>query len=106
MKQGLNRNHSLHMHRDKDILSLYRILLEHIYSVYLVKGRFIGEIIQITYDIIDHCNKHDTRIEGLLVLVDLEKAFDSINYMYLLLIQIGLNRNPSLYRDNDILSHY
>ena len=94
------------MHRDKDILSLYRFLLEHIYSVYLVKGRFIGEIIQITYDIIDHCNKPD--IEGLLVLIDFEKAFDSINYMYtyLLLIQIGPDRNPSLYHDNDILSHY
>ena len=33
-----------------------------------VEGRFIGENIRLTYDIIDHCNKNN--IKGLIVLID------------------------------------
>ena len=46
-----------------------------------VKDRFIGENIRLTYDIIDHCNKN--KINGLIVLIDYEKAFDSINWDFI-----------------------
>ena len=46
-----------------------------------VEGRFIGENIRLTYDIIDHCNKN--KINGLIVLIDYEKAFDSINWDFI-----------------------
>ena len=46
-----------------------------------VKDRFIGGNIRLTYDIIDHCNKN--KINGLIVLIDYEKAFDSINWDFI-----------------------
>ena len=41
-----------------------------------INGRFIGENTRLTYDIIEECNRK--KIDGLIILIDFEKAFDSI----------------------------
>ena len=41
-----------------------------------IKGRFIGENVQIMEDIINFTTEKD--INGLLVLIDFEKAFDTV----------------------------
>ena len=46
-----------------------------------IENRFIGENIRITYDTIDNCKQKN--IKGLIVLVDFEKAFDSINWDFI-----------------------
>ena len=45
-----------------------------------LKGRYIGENTRFIYDILSFTELHN--IPGLLVLIDFEKAFDSI-YLYL-----------------------
>ena len=47
-----------------------------------VPGRFIGENIRLTYDIINEAQLDN--IEGLIVLVDFEKAFDSLAWDFIL----------------------
>jgi exonuclease III len=47
-----------------------------------VKNRLIGHNIRIVDDIIDYCTLSDT--DGLLLLLDFEKAFDSISWEFLL----------------------
>ena len=44
-------------------------------------GRFIGENTRLIYDIIQYTEQHE--IPGLLVLIDFEKAFDSISWKFL-----------------------
>ena len=41
-----------------------------------VSGRYIGEVVKTTYDIIQYA-KDNNKI-GLLLLIDFEKAYDSI----------------------------
>ena len=41
-----------------------------------LKGRFIGENIRLVYDLMNY--KEQKHIPGLLMLIDFEKAFDSI----------------------------
>ena len=45
-------------------------------------NRFIGESTRLVYDIMDYCEKQNEK--GLLMLIDFEKAFDSVswNFMY------------------------
>ena len=43
-----------------------------------IKNRFIGENIAKSLSIIDLCNKEN--IKGLLLSVDMEKAFDFLNW--------------------------
>ena len=45
-----------------------------------VKNRYIGENTRLVYDIINYCEYKN--IPGLLVLVDFEKAFDSISWSF------------------------
>ena len=47
-----------------------------------VKNRFIGESIRLISDILDSTKKQ--KIEGFLLTVDLEKAFDSVNHNFLI----------------------
>ena len=47
-----------------------------------VKGRYIGECLRTTYDIVEWA-KNKQRI-GLLLLIDFEKAFDSISFKYII----------------------
>ena len=46
-----------------------------------INGRFIGENTRITYDIIQECNLQ--KINGLILLIDFEKAFDSISWEFI-----------------------
>ena len=46
-----------------------------------IKGRFIGENTRLTYDIIEECNKK--KIDGLIIVIDFEKAFDSISWDFI-----------------------
>ena len=46
-----------------------------------LKGRYIGENTRLVYDVINHLNQNDNT--GLLLLVDFEKAFDTIEWEYL-----------------------
>ena len=46
-----------------------------------VKGRYIGENIRLTYDIMDYTLKKG--ISGIALFLDIRKAFDSISWSYL-----------------------
>ena len=46
-----------------------------------IKGRFIGENIRQLYDVMS--NLEETDSEGLLLLVDFEKAFDSVSWKFI-----------------------
>ena len=45
------------------------------------KGRFIGENINKALNIIEYCEKNET--DGMIVNIDFEKAFDSIEWNYI-----------------------
>ena len=46
-----------------------------------IKGRFIGENTRLLYDLMHYLEEND--LEGLLLLADFEKAFDSIEWDFL-----------------------
>ena len=46
-----------------------------------INNRFIGENTRLTYDIINECNNQKQR--GLILLIDFEKAFDSISWEFI-----------------------
>jgi len=46
-----------------------------------LRNRFISENTRLVYDIIDHLNKTD--ISGVLLLIDFEKAFDSLEWHFI-----------------------
>ena len=46
-----------------------------------IKGRFIGENTRLTYNIIEECNKR--KIDGLIIVINFEKAFDSISWDFI-----------------------
>ena len=46
-----------------------------------ISGRFIGENIRLLYDVIDYAVKN--AIPGMLLLIDFEKAFDSVSWEFL-----------------------
>ena len=46
-----------------------------------VEGRYIGEVIRTTYDIIQYAKKFNKT--GLLLLIDFEKAYDSISFKFI-----------------------
>lgn len=45
-----------------------------------LKGRFIGENIRLVYDLMNYTERNN--IPGLLMLIDFEKAFDSISWEF------------------------
>ena len=47
-----------------------------------ISGRYIGENIRILYDILYYTEKH--KLPGMLLLVDFEKAFDSVSWNFCL----------------------
>ena len=49
-----------------------------------VKGRYIGESIRLISDILDSSVKYN--IPGYILTVDLEKAFDSIDHVFLIAV--------------------
>ena len=58
------------------------------------KGRFIGESIRISYDILYHADQENS--DGILFAADMEKAFDSLEHALpsslLPLLNLGLVR--------------
>jgi len=46
-----------------------------------VSGRYIGEVVRTTYDIIQYAKEND--LTGVLLTVDFEKAYDSISFSYI-----------------------
>ena len=50
-------------------------------QVGFIKGRFIGENTRQLYDIMHHLEERNSK--GLLLLVDFEKAFDSISWKFI-----------------------
>lgn len=46
-----------------------------------IAGRYIGENTRLLYDIVHNCNKSD--IPGIILMVDFEKAFDSVSWKFI-----------------------
>ena len=55
-------------------------------------GRYLGENIRMIYDIISHTERE--KLPGLLLLVDFEKAFDSISWVFISKVLDFLNFGP------------
>ena len=61
-----------------------------------MKGRYIGENTRIVYDIIQISNKH--KIPGMILLVDFEKAFDSVSWSFMYKTLHFFNFGPDIIR--------
>ena len=48
---------------------------------WFLKGRYIGECTRLAYDLIDKLEEDD--IPGLLLLIDFEKAFDTVEWSFI-----------------------
>ena len=46
-----------------------------------ISGRFIGDSTRLVYDIMEYTENHE--VDGLLMLIDFEKAFDSISWRFM-----------------------
>ena len=59
----------------------------------VVPGRHISDSTRLIYDIMFHAERENK--DGLLLLIDFEKAFDSIswNCVYNTLVKFGLSKN-------------
>ena len=73
-----------------------KVLLEIIHANQLgyVKGRFIGEAARSILDVMDYTKKEN--IPGILLFIDFEKAFDSLNWNFLLRCLDVFGFGPSL----------
>ena len=58
-----------------------------------IKGRYINDTVRSIYDLIDYCKLTDT--EGVLMMIDFEKAFDSLEWKFLLKTLTKMNFGPS-----------
>ena len=61
-----------------------------------IKGRFIGEVARSILDIIDHTDS--LKLSGILLFIDFEKAFDSIEWDFLYQSLEAFNFGPTLIR--------
>ena len=59
-----------------------------------IAGRFIGESTRLVYDIMNHCENYN--MNGLLMLIDFEKAFDSVSWDFLYKVLHVLNFGQEL----------
>ena len=46
-----------------------------------VSGRFIGKVVRTTYDTIHYAKEN--KLSGILLLIDFEKAYDSISFSFI-----------------------
>lgn len=70
-----------------------------------VKGRFIGENIRLVYDIMNYTERK--QIPGLIMLIDFEKAFDSVSWKFIFEILEYFNFGKSIKKmDRSILQQY
>ena len=60
-----------------------------------VKGRTIFDAIRTIDDVIEHTMNRD--ISGILVAIDFEKSFDSLNFSFLLRVLHAFNFGPSFH---------
>ena len=61
-----------------------------------IKGRFIGEVARSILNIIDHIES--LKLSGILLFIDFEKAFDSIEWDFLYQSLEAFNFGPTLIR--------
>ena len=61
-----------------------------------IKGRLIGEVARSILDIIDY--SESLKLPGILLFIDFEKAFDSIEWDFLYQPQEAFNFDPTLMR--------
>jgi len=61
-----------------------------------VKGRFIGEAARSILDVMDYTKKQNIR--GILLFIDFEKAFDSLNWNFMLKCLNAFGFGPGLIR--------
>lgn len=61
-----------------------------------LKGRYIGENTRLIYDLMNHTEQNN--IPGLLLLIDFEKAFDSLSWSFIQKVLKFLNFGPSICR--------
>ena len=59
-----------------------------------IPGRFIGENTRLIYDILFHTELND--LPGLLLLIDFEKAFDSVSWKFINEVLDFFNFGPSI----------
>jgi hypothetical protein len=59
-----------------------------------ISGRYIGDNIRLIYDMLQFTEEND--IPGLLLLIDFEKAFDSISWNFLLSVLKFFNFGESI----------
>lgn len=59
-----------------------------------IPGRYIGENTRLIYDILLYIEEHD--IPGILLLIDFEKAFDSISWSFIESVLDFFNFGPSI----------
>ena len=71
--------------------TLYKVIDES--QTGFLPGRFIGESTRLVYDIMDYCERHNQN--GLLMLIDFEKAFDSVSWNFLYKVLKHLNFGDS-----------
>ena len=64
-------------------------------------GRYIGEVVRTTYDIIQYA-KENNKV-GLLLLLDYEKAYDSISFSFLNKALSFFNFGPNMIKWIEIL---
>ena len=68
-----------------------------------ISERYIGELIRTTYDIIQWA-KENNKI-GIILLIDFEKAYDSLSFSYIKKCLKFLNFGESIIRWVDLLLH-
>lgn len=61
-----------------------------------IKGRYIGENTRLIYDLMNFTEQNN--IPGLLLLIDFEKAFDSLSWSFIQKVLRFLNFGPSICR--------
>ena len=59
-----------------------------------LQGRYIGENIRLMYDLLNYTDNNNNR--GMFLLVDFEKAFDSVSHDFILQILELFNFGPSI----------
>lgn len=59
-----------------------------------IKGRFIGENTRLLYDLMHYLEEND--LEGMLLIIDFEKAFDSVEFDFIINALQSFNFGPSI----------